>query len=356
CQSNQDTKVYYYREDENRSGYSRNIPILSFNKIVTTIDLTAQIYITPLIDKKNLYVTGVDRLLFTYLNQTYSHIWRYRTLGVVSASPVSYNSLIFIPDNEGNLVALNQKTGTILWKYIANAGIYSSPIIKNDILHFASTDGYYHKVNVKNGEQVIKVKMRESVYSSPAAINNYIIFYSEKGLVICYKNNFTSEHIVSEPQWTFRASNEDLLNYTNPVIFNNRVFISSRDGNVHCLDLISGKLIWTFTANDMIDVAPAINQNLVIVGSYDKNVYALDQMNGQLVWSYKTDSEVTSPALTSSRVVYVGLKNGKLLALNIKSGSLLWDFQTKDAIVASPVLHQDRLIFGSYDHSVYILE
>lgn len=356
CNNPESSRVYYYREDERRTGFTQDSSLRYQPNRVSSIDMVSQIYITPLIDRDNLYVTGVDRYFFAYNNSTHNLNWRYRANGIVSAPPVSYKRLVMIPDSQGNLTALDRKNGVFRWRFSEEGSIYSSPVLQNDVLHFGMTNGYYYRLKVSDGSLISKIRLSDSIFSSPAMSGAYIVFYTEKGNVICLNSGLNRPEKIYEPLWTFSINDSDYLNYTNPVISGNKVFVTSRSGTVYSLDLLSGNVIWTYKAGNMVDVSPAIYNNLLIFGCYDKKVYALDIANGREVWVLETDSEITSPALVSSSMVYIGMKNGKLLAINLRDGRLLWSYQTRDSIVASPVLYNGRLYVASYDYSLYIME
>ena len=61
-------------------------------------------------------------------------------------------------------------------------------------------------------------------------------------------------------------------------------FGSSADDCVRCLDLASGKVLWTFTADGPIRIAPCFSYGKLYFGSDDGNAYCLDANNGSIVW------------------------------------------------------------------------
>ena len=61
-------------------------------------------------------------------------------------------------------------------------------------------------------------------------------------------------------------------------------FGSSADDSVRCLDLESGEVFWTFTADGPIRIAPCFSYGKLYFGSDDGNAYCLNAENGALVW------------------------------------------------------------------------
>lgn len=70
-----------------------------------------------------------------------------------------------------------------------------------------------------------------------------------------------------------------------PVSANGRVYFgSSSDDQLYCLDLKTGKHLWSFFADAPIRLAPTVAAGKVIFGADDGTVYAVGAINGKLVW------------------------------------------------------------------------
>lgn len=77
----------------------------------------------------------------------------------------------------------------------------------------------------------------------------------------------------------------------HPVVAGRRVYLpSNADDTVRCLDLQSGKLLWQYTSDAPVRVAPTVFQDRVYFGSDDGSVVALDAISGALVWNRKLES------------------------------------------------------------------
>ena len=61
-------------------------------------------------------------------------------------------------------------------------------------------------------------------------------------------------------------------------------FGSSNTGAVHCLDVNTGKIVWTFVTDGPIRLAPQLARGRVYVGSDDGYAYCLDGADGSLLW------------------------------------------------------------------------
>ena len=66
---------------------------------------------------------------------------------------------------------------------------------------------------------------------------------------------------------------------------------SSADDSVHCLELTTGKEIWTYTTNGPVRLAPALYAGKCYVGSDDGYLYCLNGKTGALLWKFRAGPE-----------------------------------------------------------------
>ncbi len=82
-----------------------------------------------------------------------------------------------------------------------------------------------------------------------------------------------------ETQLTCRGS--------QPVIVGDRLFVAEKDAHrIRCLNAVSGKDVWSFTAGGRIDSAPTVYGGLVLFGCRDGSVVCLRATDGALVWRF----------------------------------------------------------------------
>lgn len=66
---------------------------------------------------------------------------------------------------------------------------------------------------------------------------------------------------------------------------NDRLYFgSSTNDRLNCLDLKTGKLLWSFYTEGPIRLAPTITQDKIMFGSDDGNIYCLRAEDGRLIW------------------------------------------------------------------------
>lgn len=112
--------------------------------------------------------------------------------------------------------------------------------------------------------------------------------------------------------------------------------------------------IWTFSAKDTIEGAPAVVDGVVYVATMGKMLFAIDLATGKEIWSTKLEPMRASPAVNDGKVI-IGDVNGKVYCLDAKTGKELWTFETGGEITAGANFHKGNILIGSHDSSLYCL-
>lgn len=147
------------------------------------------------------------------------------------------------------------------------------------------------------------------------------------------------------------------------------VFVGSCNGFFRALDELTGRLIWQYdTRPDGSDQefhgAPLLTPELVIAGSDARQeagagyVYAFERATGQLRWKRRVGRGAGADVLRHGASVYSVTLQDELICLDLGSGEVRWTFASgfsndQFRLPWSPVLHGDRLVFGSLNGTVY---
>lgn len=125
------------------------------------------------------------------------------------------------------------------------------------------------------------------------------------------------------------------------------------------------KLLWKVPVDDGVTATAAIVGDDVFAGTYGGELICLDRKTGKRRWTYfsaekkKPTSFIpgfqASPTVTGE-LVLIGDEDGVFHAVDRATGKLRWKHQTMAEIISSAVVVDDRIIFGSYDATLYCLD
>lgn len=135
-------------------------------------------------------------------------------------------------------------------------------------------------------------------------------------------------------------------------------------GVVHALELESGRVVWTYSADPYPGAtsgsydAVVIDDDVVFVGGPRQTVYAIRLHDGQPVWecSLERYPHVISTLSISvaDDVLLVGSASGFAAALDKVSGELLWEFDTTGQVTSAPAVYDGLALVGAWQ--IYALD
>lgn len=166
-----------------------------------------------------------------------------------------------------------------------------------------------------------------------------------------------------------------------PTIENNRIYLVSGMGQITCVEVNTGKLIWSIDANSEYKGEPhkwgiaesvAISDQAVfyVTGGEETSVIALNKTDGKLLW--KTKSLGGTRAYASSVIIEKGgLKlllaqtANDLMAVDVNTGEIIWNYglmqhhtgeMGKGANTNTPLFYNNEIFITSgYNHSAFML-
>ncbi len=134
---------------------------------------------------------------------------------------------------------------------------------------------------------------------------------------------------------------------STPAIAGGRVYAGVVGGNVFCLDLRTGGLVWSYRSiesEDPDEFAPGfqapvtVSERLVLAGDEDGTLHAIDRKTGKQRWTFPTDGEVVGGATVVGNNVIFGSHGGRLYRLRLADGSVVWEFDTRGPVNASQAI------------------
>ena len=164
---------------------------------------------------------------------------------------------------------------------------------------------------------------------------------------------------------SFRESRGDGPRGT-PTLDGERLFALAADGTLVCLEVATGKKIWTvdlmkrfgaYVPEWGISESPLVDGDRLIVtpGGRGAAIVALHKNTGETIWKSQSDSAGYSSAIafTLGGVRQIAILTGEAaVGLNIETGALLWRYtkvSNQTANVATPI-YRDGLLFVSTDY------
>ena len=260
--------------------------------------------------------------------------WVFKTNGKIFSSPIVHDGIVYVGSEDGNLYAIDEKTGETHWKFKTGGAVHSSPTVFKNTVYIGSFDGYYYAIDAKTGQLKWKFKSGGEKWSGEISF---------LGLKPVDK--------YMEDLWDFFLSSP-VINLDKQ---NSSVFFGSSDGNVYALNANTGELKWKFEVKGSIHCSPVLYKDTLYIGSWDANLYAIDIQTGKQRWKFETGTQlgfkgIESTVAVANDMVYFGARDPFLFALNAETGKLVWKYDAAYSwIISSAVVAGDVLYVGTSD-------
>jgi outer membrane protein assembly factor BamB len=280
--------------------------------------------------------------------------WKYATGGPVPASPAVAGGMVYFPSYDGRFYAVDALEGRLRWKFATGGerrfeakGLHgmqpknqtipdpydvflSSPVVTEDTVYFGSGDGNLYALDARSGDLRWKFQTGDVVHASPAYAGGTLYFGSWDSFF------YAVDAATGKEKWRFHGGEDPFIHnqvgfQSSPAVADGVVYTGCRDSNVYALDAATGKEKWRFNnEGSWVISSPAVAGNKVFFATSDSSLfYAVGATDGKAVFKQDTKAFVFSSPAVAGDVVYLGVLNGTLEARDRDTGKLLWDFQTE---------------------------
>ena len=274
------------------------------------------------------------------------------------SSPVIANGIVYFGSGDTNIYALDTSSGTLKWKFKAGDVVHASPAFANGTIYVGSWDSYFYALDAATGAEKWRFKTGEDPdthnqqgIQSSAAVADGVVYFG------CRDSNFYAlDAATGKKLWAF--SNKGSWVIASPAVADGRVYFATSDtGLFHAVDAKTGASTFSIDFKHWpMFSSPAIAGNFAYIGSHDGRLLAIDLNSQKLAWSFDTDGRKQNAATYT--------KEGGVP----KYEAAFFDFFYNDmvegvakmtsfgAVLSSPAIAGNAILFGSADGTVYALE
>ena len=275
-------------------------------------------------------------------------------------SPFVNNNTIYVPNENGQLFALNLKNGSIIWKKKIEGNISSQPNTIYNTVIFGTRQGQLYSLDSKNGQKLWEVNIPSSLVSQPSIYDNYIFLQTHDGSISKYRattgfNLWSQTNIIPSL----------ILNYnSSPLIINNNVMIGTSYGTLlgYMLDIDGSRTInipiaipkGESQAQRMVDITanPLIYHKFLVVASYQGALVVLNKDTGKIIWAKK--SSVINNIAINNNIIYTTQSNSELIAFDIKNGQEIWkESILKYRKITAPTYYKGMIVVADYKGNIF---
>jgi len=276
------------------------------------------------------------------------------------SSPAVWKGIVYFGSGDGNVYALDAKTGKLKWKFKTGDVVHSSPAIYNSTVYIGGWDTYFYALDAVNGRLKWKFKTGDDpeihnqigIQSSPAVVDGVVYFG-------CRDNHlYAVDAGTGKEKWSI--SNNGAWVITSPAVINGKVYYANADGTTFFeVDAETGKILYSMKKGSWYFFSsPAVAGNMVYTANWDGRLFSIDLSTHQVTSIFQTEasrkniSKYVKP--DNTRNFGAALENGKeyFYDLHVRALGNIW---TMGSFLASPVVVNNVLYIASMDGNLYAL-
>ncbi len=205
------------------------------------------------------------------------------------------------------------------------------PAVAGDLVYAAGREGDVTAVNLKTGKQAWRTKTKAAVSAGPGYGDGLVFVGTTDARVLALRAD------TGEKAWEAEVSSEVL---SPPQSESGVTVVHTIDGRVAGLSASDGKRLWIYDRNAPVltlrgTSMPALQQGVAVTGFDGGQIAALALSDGRPLWersvaipSGRSELErlvdIDADPVISDGVVYVTTYQGRIAALALNTGQLLW--------------------------------
>jgi outer membrane protein assembly factor BamB len=267
-------------------------------------------------------------------------------------APVYHEGLVFFAFLDGDLVAVDARTGKEKWKRNLHAHLESSPMAVADRLYLGTDDTDVIAMSSADGKELWRFNSPGAIKASPSHHDGRIYVADYEGSM------FALDADNGKPAWRTNTTKVPPFGdggfFSSPAIAFGHVYAARDDGTVFAFEERTGKVAWSFATGDYVYGSPAVARvpgtpPSVYIGAENGRFFALGALDGKPRWRYAVGGPVPGTATVIGHTVYTSsFKTRDAIGLDARTGRK--NFELRQAGY-TPVVSDGRRLFliGYYD-------
>lgn len=332
----------------------------------------------PIVENSIVYLLdGKGNLVARNLTD-YKKIWQKNIFGeskeqkFINGKIFINNGTIFATSGFNYIAAIDAKNGNIIWSKKLSSMSVSTPIVKNDQLFVTTSDNQTYAFNVANGQLNwvhSGINKNTSILGAadPIFYKNYVISAYSSGEV------YALDQKTGDAEWSKdlninKAIDSDfILNDVDatPIVKNNVIYAIGNGGLMMAINADKGSTIWQKELSSISDFW--IANNFIYLINNENNLICLERVSGKIKWFKSLEKDNIKP---EDRANYFGLimagnnlilanSHNEILIISPQNGEILQKKNVGQDINHTPIIVDGKLYLsgtGAFTNNLIVVQ
>ena len=245
-----------------------------------------------------------------------TQLWTYQAGDSTSVgTPAVCGDTVIFAQVTGEITCLKISDGSLVWKYApafkvsTNAGLNDGVAVGDGRVYAAFMNGELKALDLKTGKPLWSYSSDQGLRTAPA--------YSD-GMVFLGEYNGLFSMLDAETGKRINGGGAGGAVNT-PSVSDGNVYYSAWDGSVHAVRIKGVIPLWSAKVSEPVTTSPVIDDGRVFVGTASGKVAALNQKDGAILWEHATQGGQLRLSASGGRVS-VNTEDGRNIVLDAETG------------------------------------
>jgi len=275
--------------------------------------------------------------------------------------PALESGRLYVADAEGQIQALDTRSGSLLWKQSTKLRFSSGPGLGEGLLLLGTSRGELVALDASDGSERWRALLQSEILSVPGIRSGMVVVPTLDGSV------YGLDARDGTRRWDYRRPMPvlTLRGMSSPVIAGDNAIVGFADGKLVNLEIATGAPLWELiitppvgrTELDRmvdIDADPVVVGGTIYVAAFQGDLAAINATDGSVVWRKAISSHVGLAA--SPRALFIADDKDHVLAVDSANGGTLWkQAELNYRRLTAPALMGDLVLVGDVEGYVHAL-
>ncbi len=313
-------------------------------------------FATPVHQDGQIFVGSTAGLFYAVDMRLNDKDWYFSTEGGIEAPAAVNGGSVYVGDIKGYAYSFDTASGRLNWKVLLGNEILGAPLVKGDRVYLVTMDGRLFALNRATGAELWHTDAMERQVgftvrrqSSPIHYDGMIIYGTSRGTLVAYGEdaNLVWVRMLGQPQ--SQVMDVD----SRPLVVNGKIYATSADGVLFCLDPRDGNVLWSVGGGGANDL---LYHDGKIYATGGGTLMALDPESGSVFWEQNVERKgISSPAGGKGYIAVVSTKD-KLFLIDQINGDIVYDRFIRRGSYGDPIVVGDQLYVLANTSRVFSFE
>lgn len=294
---------------------------------------------------------------YTRANPNSGVIWHYASFDLNGDGKLAYEEsmhrstgsvtidggLAVVADGSGIVHCLDAKTGRVHWTHDLLAAAWGTPLVADGKIYVGDEDGEIAIFRLAPAKEILaELEHPGPIYGTPAAVNR-TLYVPTRGALVAVTQKAEPDPARAKPA---AAPEKRMPPRTTAKAEPGRreiEVIAAEKSKLVGVERWTREIIWVHQVPDVPGL-PATAEGRVYCGDEMGRFFCLDVQSGKPLWSIDADDAITGGPEVSGKRVLFGTHGGTLYCLQIDQGTEQWKLKLPDQIQSTPRVYDGKVV------------